>query len=118
MEQSTQVVQYVEINGIRYPRPIKKVPTSLRRKQSDTSLTGSSAQKRRESKSAPYQDIHYVTLLAAKGSYMETSDLGITDTSRTWCKTLMNSVQKAPEVSLFRDDICQGLGPGEAAGPV
>src|SRR5436853_1192598 len=50
MEQSTQVVQYVEINGIRYPRPIKKVPTSLRRKQSHTSLTGSSAQKRRESK--------------------------------------------------------------------
>ena len=105
MEYSTQVVEYVEINGNRYPRPIKKVPTSLRRKESDTSLTGSSAQKRRESKSVPYQNTRYVTLLAAKGSYMESSDLGITDTSRTWCKTLMNSVQKVPEVSLFRDDI-------------
>jgi hypothetical protein len=31
---------------------------------------------------------------------METSELGITDTSRTWCKTLMNSVQKVPELSL------------------
>src|SRR2546423_13872496 len=39
-----QLVQYVEINGIKYPRAIKKVPTSLRRKQSDSNLTGSSDQ--------------------------------------------------------------------------
>ena len=47
MDYSTQVVQYVEINGFRYPRPIRKAPISLRRKQSDSSLTGSSDQKKR-----------------------------------------------------------------------
>jgi hypothetical protein len=104
LDRSTQVVQYMEINGIRYPCPIKKVP-SLRRKQSDTSLTGSSDQKGRESKSAPYRDARYATLLAAKGSYMEQSDLGITDTSRTWSRTLLDSVQTVLEDSLFRDDI-------------
>jgi hypothetical protein len=107
MEESNQVqvVQYVEINGRRYPRPIRKVPTSLRRKQSDSSLTGSSDQKKRESKSAPYRDTRYTTLLAAKGSYMEKSDSGITDTSLTWCKTLLNSEQTIPKDSLFRDDV-------------
>ena len=48
MDYSTQVVQYVEINGLRYPRPIRKAPTSLRRKQSDSSLTGSSDQKKKK----------------------------------------------------------------------
>lgn len=106
MEQpSPPVVQYVEINGINYPRPVRKAPTSLRRKQSDTSLTGSSDQKKRESKSAAYRDTRYTTLLAAKGSYMEKSDLGVTNTSLTWCKTLLNSEQMVPKASLFRDDI-------------
>ena len=105
MEESNQIVQYVEINGRRYPRPIRKIPTSLRRKQSDSSLTGSSDQKKRESKSAQYRDTRYTTLLAAKGSYMKKSDLGITDTSRTCCTTLLNSVQTVPEYSSFRDDI-------------
>ena len=105
MEESNQVVQYVEINGGRYPRPIRKVPTSLRRKQSDSSLTGSSDQKKRESKSAQYRDARYTMLLAAKGSFLEQSDLGITDTSRTWCTTLLSSVQTVPKETLFRDDI-------------
>lgn len=105
MEESNQVVQYVEINGGRYPRPIRKVLTSLRRKQSDSSLTGSSDQKKRESKSAQYRDARYTTLLAAKGSYMEKSDLGVTNASLTWCKTLLNSKQTVPKDSLFRDDI-------------
>ena len=105
MEQSQiPTVQYVEINGIKYPRPVKKVPTSLRRKQSDTS-TGSGDQNKRESKSAPYRNTRYTTLLAAKGSYMRKSDLGITQTSKTWCTSLLNSVQTFPDVSLFRDDI-------------
>ncbi|OXV10038.1 hypothetical protein Egran_02197 [Elaphomyces granulatus] len=106
MEQSSPMaVQYVEINGIKYPRPIRKAPTSLRRKQSDTSLTGSSDQKKRDSKSAAYRDTRYTTLLAAKWSYMEKSDLGITNTSLAWCKTLLNSEQTVPKGSLFRDDI-------------
>ena len=36
---------------------------------------------------------------------MEKFVLGITDTSRTWCKTLLNSEQAVPIESLFRDDI-------------
>ena len=36
------VVQYAEMNGFRYPLPIKKIPISLRRKQLNLSLTDSS----------------------------------------------------------------------------
>jgi len=105
MEYSTQVVEYVEINGYRYPRPIKKLPTSLRRKQSDSSLTGSSDQKKRESKSVAYRDTRYTTLLEGKGSYMKESHLGLTEASLTSCKTLLNSEQAVPKDSLFRDDL-------------
>lgn len=98
-------VQYVEINGVRYPRPIQKAPASLRRKQSDSSLSGSSDQKKRESKSAPYRDTRYATLLAAKGSYMEKGNLGITDSSLSFCKALLSLEQTIPNDSLFRDDV-------------
>ena len=105
MEYSTEVVQYVEVNGKRYPRPVRKVPTSLRRKQSDSSLTGSSDQTKRESKSAAYRDTRYTTLLAAKGSFTDKSDLGITDASKSLCRRLLESVQDVPKDSLFRDDL-------------
>ena len=98
-------VQYVEIHGFRYPRPIQKTPASLRRKQSDSSLSGSSDQKKRESKSAPYRDTRYATLLAAKGSHMEKSDLGITSTSLSSYKALLSLDQTVPNDSLFRDDV-------------
>ena len=105
MEYSTEVVQYVEVNGKRYPRPVRKVPTSLRRKQSDSSLTGSSDQTKRESKSVAYRDTRYTTLLAAKGSFMDKSDLGITDASKSLCRRLLESAQDVPKDSLFRDDL-------------
>ncbi len=105
MEYSTQVVEYVEINGFRYPRPIRKAPTSLRRKQSDSSLTGSSDQNKRESKSVAYRDTRYTTLLAAKGSFMDKSDLDITDASKSLCRRLLDSEQDVPKDSLFRDDL-------------
>ena len=106
MEESNQVVQYLEINGRRYPRPIRKVPTSLRRKQSDSSLSGSSDQKKRESKSAPYRDTRYTTLLAAKGSYMrEFDDDDIPKHSKDLCRTLLERGQAVPQISLFRDDL-------------
>ena len=104
MEYSTQVVEYVEINGYRYPRPMRP-PASLRRKQSDSSFTGSSDQKRRESKSVPYQDTRYTALLAAKGSFMEQSTLDITDASKRLCQRLLESKQNVPKDSLFRDDL-------------
>ena len=105
MEQSNQVVQYVEIDGRRYPRPRRKVPTSLCRKQSDSSLTGSSDQKKRECKSAPYRDTRYATLLAAKRSFIDKSDLGITDATKSLCRRLLESEQDVPKDSLFRDDL-------------
>ena len=105
MDYSTKVVQYVEINGFRYPRPIRKAPTSLRRKQSDSSLTGSSEQKKEESKSCAYRDTRYTTLLEGKGSFMDKSDLGITDTSKSLCRRLLDSDQDVPKDSLFRDDL-------------
>ena len=43
--------------------------------------------------------------LAAKGSYMEKSDLGIANTSLCSYKTLLNSDQTVPTDSLFRDDV-------------
>lgn len=99
------MVEYVERNGFRYLRPFKKSSASLRRKQSDASLTGSSDQKKRENKSAPYRDLRYATLLAAKGSYMENSDLGIANSSLHSYKTLLSSDQTYPTASLFRDDV-------------
>ena len=103
MEYSTEVVQYVEVNGQRYPRPVRKVPTSLRRKLSD--LTGSSDQTKRDSKSVAYRDTRYTMLLAAKGSFTNKSDLGITDASKSLCRRLLESTQDVPKDSLFRDDL-------------
>ena len=106
MEQSPiPVVQYVERNGFRYPLPVKKLPGSLRRKHSCASVSGSSDQTKRESKSVGYRDLRYATLLAAKGSYLEKSDLGVANTSLSSCKTLLSSHQNTPTDSLFRDDL-------------
>ena len=106
MEYSTQVVQYVEINGFRYPRPIRKAPTSLRRKQSDSSLTSSSDQNERESKSAAYRDTRYTTLLEGKGSYMrEFDDDNIPKDMEDLCQILLKKEQTVPQDSLFRKDI-------------
>ena len=107
MEQpSIPVAQYVEINGIRYPRPIKKVPTSLRRKASGSSLTGSSDQKQRESKSAPYRNTRYPILLEGKGSYMREFDVDdIPKIVKDLCRILLEKDQIVPQDSLFRDDL-------------
>ncbi|KAK3167868.1 hypothetical protein OEA41_004314 [Lepraria neglecta] len=109
MEQSSiPVVQYVEINGMRYPRPVKKVP-STRWKKSGTGLTGSSDQK----KSAEYRDTRYDALLEGKGSFMKNSHMGITDASKSLCRRLLESEQDVPKDSLFRDDLfdrtCQNI---------
>jgi len=105
MENSTQAVKYVETNGFRLPCPIRKVPASLSRKQSDSSLNGSSDQKNRESKSAKYRNPSYTILLERKGSYMKESKLGVTKASLTRCKTLLDSEQTVPKDSLFGDDL-------------
>lgn len=69
------------------------------------SSTTPSNQKPRETKSAPYQSPQYKILLEIKGSFMRKSDLGIADTSKTLCRTLLEAEQIVPEDSLFQDDL-------------
>ncbi|OAA34236.1 hypothetical protein NOR_08578 [Metarhizium rileyi] len=88
----------------------KKASTSLgsKRSGSDSSTTPSD-QKPREEKSAQYRSAQYPLLLQTKGSYMGKSPLGITDESRSLCKTLINNEQPAPKESLFDDDIFESV---------
>lgn len=69
-----------------------------------TSVTPSD-QKPREVKSAHYIRPIYLTILATKGSFMKESDLGITDTSKSLCQTLLDAEQSVPQNTLFRDDL-------------
>ncbi|RYO86212.1 hypothetical protein DL766_003570 [Monosporascus sp. MC13-8B] len=78
---------------------------SRERSISATSYTTPSDQKPRVEKNRPYRDPHYETMLATIGSFMVNSALDIADTSKTWCRTLLETKQSAPEDSLFRDDI-------------
>jgi hypothetical protein len=71
---------------------------------SATSTTPSD-QKPREEKSAPYRDARYPLLLQTKGSYMDISELGITDVSEHFVRDLLRGEQPAPKETLFDDDI-------------
>jgi hypothetical protein len=83
----------------------RKSSSSLRGRQSEASSTGSSDQKPRDVKSAPYQDARYETILATKGSFMGKSELGVTATSKSFCRSLLETEQTFPDDSLFRDDL-------------
>lgn len=88
----------------------KKSSSSFHGKQSEAgsatpSSTTPSDQKLREAKSAPYQSPQYRILLETKGSFMRKSDLGITDTSKTVCRSLLEAEQIVSEDSLFQDDL-------------
>jgi hypothetical protein len=83
----------------------KKSSLSLSRKQSVSSSTTPSDQKPREVKSAPYQYVHYENILATKGSFMVKSKLDITGTSKSLCRTLLETEQTFPDNSLFHDDL-------------
>ncbi|KXL43489.1 hypothetical protein M433DRAFT_69849 [Acidomyces richmondensis BFW] len=88
----------------------QKSTTSLRRKRSDSdsgapSSTTPSDQKAREEKSSPYNDARYEALLAAKGIFMDVSDLGVDDKSKTLIRELLEKAQPVPKDSLFREDL-------------
>ncbi|KAH8907664.1 hypothetical protein BR93DRAFT_878487, partial [Coniochaeta sp. PMI_546] len=88
----------------------RRSSSRLGRKRSEagssvSSFTTPSDQKPREEKSAPYRDPRYKTLLATKGSFMDKSDLGITQASKALCHDLLVEKQIVPQDSLFRDDI-------------
>jgi hypothetical protein len=88
----------------------RKSTPSLRRKRSDSSSVAASSntpsdQKPRDEKSAPYRDVRYQTLLATKGSFMDTSEQGIVEESKAQCRALLEKEQAIPPESLFQDDL-------------
>ncbi|TGO62214.1 hypothetical protein BCON_0021g00270 [Botryotinia convoluta] len=88
----------------------KKSSSNLRSKQSEAGSSVSSSitpsdQKPREAKSTFYIRLSYETILSTKGSFMGKSDLGITDTSKRLCRTLLEAEQSVPQDTLFRDDL-------------
>lgn len=87
----------------------KKSSSNILAKLSEASSTvptpTPSDQMPREVKSAPYQSPQYAVRLETKGSFMRTSELGITDTSKTLCRTLLEAKQVVPEDSLFQDSL-------------
>jgi len=84
----------------------KKSSSNLSRKRSNSATsTTPSDQKPREEKSAPYRDARYPLLLQTKGSYMDISELGITDTSKNLVRELLDGEQSVPKETLFDDDI-------------
>ena len=83
----------------------KKSSSSLRRKSSESNLQTPSDQLPREVKSAPYKNPDYEVGLAAKGSFMSKSTLGVTDANRSLCRNLLEKEQTVPQDTLFRDDL-------------
>jgi len=84
----------------------KRSSSSLRRKNSESSLQTSSDQLPREVKSAQYRNVEYEIGLEKKGSYMrEFDDDDIPEDIKTFCKNLLETAQTLPQDSLFRDDL-------------
>ncbi|KAL2180645.1 uncharacterized protein P884DRAFT_192266 [Thermothelomyces heterothallicus CBS 202.75] len=84
----------------------KRSLSNLSRKRSNSATsTTPSDQKPREEKSTPYRDTRYPLLLQTKGSYMDISELGITDTSKHLIRDLLSGEQPVPKETLFDDDI-------------
>ena len=93
----------------------KESSSSLRGKKSEAgsaapsstapSATAPSNETPREAKSTPYSRPSYETVLATKGSFMDMFDLGITDASKSLCRTLLEAEQSVPQGTLFCDDL-------------
>lgn len=85
-----------------------KLTASSRQKDSESSPAPSptpSDPKSREEKSAPYRSPGYPVLLKNLGkSYMNESELGITEASKVLCQKLLNERFTTPKDTLFRDD--------------
>ena len=83
----------------------KRSSSSLHRKNSQSTLQTPSDQLPREAKSAQYNNPEYEIRLEGKGSYMRKSTLGVIDTSRKFCRTLLEKEQTTPQDTLFRDEL-------------
>jgi hypothetical protein len=83
----------------------KRSSSSLRRKNSESSLQTPSDQLPREVKSAQYRTVEYEIGLEKKGSYMREFDDDIPEDIKTFCKNLLEAAQTLPQDSLFRDNL-------------
>ena len=83
----------------------KKSTSSLRRRQSDSSDVTPSDQRSRKEKSDSYKNPRYKIVLETKDSFMNESDLRITDKSKSGYQNLLTTEQTVPRDSLFCDDI-------------
>ena len=92
-------------NMVHYLFAKPKLTPSLRRKNSESSMSTPSDQLPREVKGAQYKRPSYETGLATKGSFMKKSKEDITQASKDLCRTLLHAKQTPPENSLFRDDL-------------
>ena len=92
-----------EMQALTHPHHFFARPP-LSRKESQ-SLKTSSDQPSQGGKSSQYNNPDYEDRLERKGSYMYKSPLGITDTSRELCRTLLEREQTVPQNTLFRDDL-------------
>ncbi|KHN95003.1 uncharacterized protein MAM_07230 [Metarhizium album ARSEF 1941] len=79
-------------------------PLGRKRSNSATSVTPSD-QRPREEKSAPYRDTRYELLLQTKGTYMDISELGITESSKCAIQELLEGDQPVPKDTIFDDFI-------------
>lgn len=84
----------------------------LARKKSSSSLSRKSTELKEE-KSAQYRDARYPPLLQTQGSYMDISELSVTDASKQLVRVLLSREQTAPKGTLFDDkifvDACRNL---------
>lgn len=107
-ERKTWPKEYLQHNSMHHLIARQKSTASLRRKRSEPSLAPSatsSDQRPREEKSAPYRNPSYPTLLETLGdSYMDESELGITDASKVLYRNLLKTECTTPKDTLFRDD--------------
>ena len=92
-----------EMQALTHPHHFFARPP-LSRKESQ-SLKTPSDQPSQGGKSSQYNNPEYEIRLEQKGSYMYRSPLGITDTSRDLCRTLLEEEQIIPQDTLFRDDL-------------
>ena len=84
----------------------RRSSSSLRRKNSESSLQTSSDRLPREVKSAQYRSVEYEIGLEKKGSYMrEFEDDNNTKNITALCNSLLETDQTLPQDSLFRDDL-------------
>jgi hypothetical protein len=69
------------------------------------SFTTPSNQKPRKAKSASYTHLSYTTVFTTKSSFINKSNLNITNTSKSLCRILLKKKQTVPQDFLFYNNI-------------